>query len=61
MSDKAKHFSFLHNVQTRTTVHRASYKLDTGAVSPEVKQPGSEAGHTPTSSVQLQKPSWCGA
>jgi hypothetical protein len=45
-------FYALHIVQTGSGVHPASYPMGPGALSPEVKQPESEADNSlPTSAV----------
>jgi hypothetical protein len=55
-------FSLLHNVQTKSGAHAASYKMGTGGSLPGVKQPGSEADRSPSSSVDVPSmPSWSSA
>jgi hypothetical protein len=39
--------SLFHEVQTCPVSHPASYQMETGALSPGVKRPGSEADHSP--------------
>jgi hypothetical protein len=49
-------FSLLHVVhQTGSGVHPTSYPMGTGAMSPEVKQPGRVADHSPPASAEVKK------
>jgi hypothetical protein len=47
-------FSLLHNVQTGSGAHPASYPMGTGATSPELKRSGREADHYPPSSADIK-------
>jgi hypothetical protein len=49
-----KDFSPLHNIQSGSGTHPASYPVGTGAVSPEVKRPGCEADQSPPSSADVK-------
>jgi hypothetical protein len=51
---RSKNFSLLHSVQTCSGAHPASYPMGTGALSPGVKGPGREAGHSPPSSAKAK-------
>jgi hypothetical protein len=44
----------LQNVQTGSGDHPASYSMDTGATSQEVKRPGRETGRSPKSSAEVK-------
>jgi hypothetical protein len=47
-------FSLRHRVQTESGAHPASYPKGIGLFSPEVKRPGREADHSPSSSVEVK-------
>jgi hypothetical protein len=47
-------FSLLHNVQTGSKAHPASYPVGTGTISRGVKRPGLEADHSPPSSAEVK-------
>jgi hypothetical protein len=58
----AGNFSVLHFVQTGSGAHPAFYPMGTGALSPEVKRPRRETGHSPLSKAEVQPQyfiSWC--
>jgi hypothetical protein len=42
------------SVQTGSGAHPASYPMGTGALSPAVKRPGGEVGHSPPSSAKVK-------
>jgi hypothetical protein len=46
-------FFSLHNVQTGREAHPASFPMSTGDLSPGIKRPGREAGHSPPSSAEV--------
>jgi hypothetical protein len=48
--------TFLRSVQTGSEVHTASYLVDTEFVSQVLKQLGSQAAHSPQSTVQVKNP-----
>jgi hypothetical protein len=43
-----------HSIQAGCGPHPASYPMDTGASSPEVKRPGSDADHSSPSSAEVK-------
>jgi hypothetical protein len=47
-------FSVLHNVQTGSGAHPASYTAGTGAVSPGIKRQGREADHSVPSRSKIK-------
>jgi hypothetical protein len=47
-------FSLLQSVRISSVAHTASCSVDTKVLPPEVKQPGSEADHSPPSSVKIK-------
>jgi hypothetical protein len=47
-------FSLLHNVQTGSGAHPASYPMVQGALSPGVKRQGREADHPPPASIEVK-------
>jgi hypothetical protein len=49
----AWNFSICHRVQTGSGAYPASYLMNTGDLSPEVRRPGREANHSPPSSALL--------
>jgi hypothetical protein len=51
---RAINSSLLHNVQTGSEVHPASYTRVLSAVSPELKQQGCEANNSSTSSAEVK-------
>jgi hypothetical protein len=50
----AGNFSLLHRVQTGSEAHRTSYRMGTGAVSPQIKRPEREADHLPPPSAEFK-------
>jgi hypothetical protein len=54
-SRRDQEFSLLHAVQTGSGVHRTSYPMRTGALSPGVKRPGREADCSPPTSAEVIK------
>jgi hypothetical protein len=46
--------SLHHLIQTSSGAHLASFPVDIGALSPEVKQPGHEADYSPASSAEVK-------
>jgi hypothetical protein len=69
--DKGKRFSVFHSFQTGSGAHQASFKMGTGALSPELKRPERETDHSPPSTAEVKyrgaipplpiTSSWCGA
>jgi hypothetical protein len=53
-SRQGQDFSRLHNVQTGSGAHPATYPMGTGAIFPGVKRQGREADHSPTSSAEVK-------
>jgi hypothetical protein len=47
-------FFFLHNVHTGSGAHPTSCTTGTGGASPEVRQLGSEADHSPPSNAKVK-------
>jgi hypothetical protein len=41
-------------VETGSEAHPASYPIGTGALSPGIKRPGPEAGHSPAISAEVK-------
>jgi hypothetical protein len=50
----ARDFDLFHSFQTRSGAHPVSYPMGTGVLSPEVKQSGCEADHSPHSSTTVK-------
>jgi hypothetical protein len=48
-------FSLLHNVQTGSGAHPASYPMSAGAISARVKRPGLKDDPSPPSSAEVKK------
>jgi hypothetical protein len=46
---------FHHRIQTVPEAHPASYSMDTGAISLEVKRPGHEADNSPASNAEVKE------
>jgi hypothetical protein len=51
---KGKTFLTPHVVQTGSGAHSASYPMGTGGFYPGIKQPGSEADHSPPTSAEVK-------
>jgi hypothetical protein len=51
---KVRGFPLLHNLQTVSGAHLASYPMGTGALSPGVKWQEREADHSPPSSAEVK-------
>jgi hypothetical protein len=51
---KGKKFSLLHKIQTGSGTHPASYLMDTGSLSPEVKRSGRETDNSPPSNAEVK-------
>jgi len=49
-----RYFSIRHRVQTGCGAHTASYPLVPGALTPGVKWPGHETGHSPSCSAEIK-------
>jgi hypothetical protein len=49
-----KMFFLLHGIQTDSGAHPASYPMDTGAISPEIKKLVPETDHSPPSSAKVK-------
>jgi hypothetical protein len=50
----AGNFSVHHRVQTGSGAHTAYCPMGTGVLSPGVKRPGCETGHSPPSSAEVK-------
>jgi hypothetical protein len=52
-------FYLFHVVQIGSGVRTTSYPMDTGGVSPGVKQPGRKSDHSPPTSTEVKKMGIC--
>jgi hypothetical protein len=51
---RARDFSLLHNIQTGSGAHPASYTIGTGGSFPGGMRPGRETDHSPSSSAEVR-------
>jgi hypothetical protein len=56
---KGRKFSLRHHIQAGSGVHPASYPMNIGGLSTEIKRPGREAIYSPPSSAEVKNAWLC--